>query len=98
MYYNLPQGISGYFDFEQGMDCAKEQGKPAFVVFKGHACSNCKKMESSVWTDPEILKLLSKKYVVIGLYTDDRTKLSKDEWYISKEDGKEKNHAGQKEP
>jgi thioredoxin-related protein len=78
------------------MDCAKEQGKPAFVVFKGHACANCKKMESSVWTDPEVLKLLSEKYVVIGLYTDDRTKLPQNEWYISKQDGKEKNTLGKK--
>ncbi len=93
---HLPQGISGYFDFDQGMDCAKEQGKPAFVVFKGHACANCKKMESSVWTDPEVLKLLSEKYVVIGLYTDDRTKLPQNEWYISKQDGKEKNTLGKK--
>lgn len=93
---HLPQGLQGYFDFDQGMECAKEQGKPAFVVFKGHACSNCKKMESTVWSDPEVLKLLSEKYVVIGLYTDDRNKLPKEEWYVSEQDGKEKNTLGKK--
>lgn len=93
---HLPQGLSGYFDFDQGMECAKEQGKPAFVVFKGHACSNCKKMESTVWNDPEVLKLLSENYVVIGLYTDDRIKLPKEEWYVSEQDGKEKNTLGKK--
>ncbi|HPF50875.1 MAG TPA: cytochrome c biogenesis protein CcdA [Draconibacterium sp.] len=77
---HLPNGLTGYFDFEQGMACAKEQGKPAFVVFKGHACANCKKMENSVWLNPEVMKLLSEKYVIIGLYDDDRTKLDASDW------------------
>ena len=84
----LPHGLSGYFDFEQGIACAKEQGKPAFVVFKGHACANCKKMENTVWANPEVLKILSEKYVIIGLYTDDRTTLPENEWVTSKVDGK----------
>ena len=77
---HLPNGLSGYFDYEQGMACAKEQGKPAFVVFKGHACANCKKMENSVWLNPEVMKMLSEKYVVIGLYDDDRTKMDENDW------------------
>jgi thiol:disulfide interchange protein DsbD len=77
---HLPQGLTGYFDMNQGIACAKEQNKPALIVFKGHACANCKKMENSVWTDPEVLKMLSEKYVVIGLYTDDRTTLPESEW------------------
>ncbi len=85
---HLPQGLQGYFDFDQGLACAKEQKKPAFVVFKGHACANCKKMENSVWTDPEVLKMLSEKYVLIGLYTDDRTTLPENEWIKSSLDGK----------
>ncbi len=93
---HLPHGLSGYFDYEQGMACAQEQGKPAFVVFKGHACANCKKMENTVWANPEALKLLSEKYVIIGLYTDDRTKLPEDEWVTSERDGELKKTMGQK--
>lgn len=85
---HLPNGLNGYFDYEQGLACAKEQGKPALVVFKGHACANCKKMENSVWLNPDVMKMMSEKYVVIGLYTDDRTKLEESEWVTSKEDGK----------
>lgn len=77
---HLPQGLQGYYEFEQGIACAREQNKPALVVFKGHACANCKKMENTVWQNPELLKLLSEKYVVIGLYTDDRTTLPENEW------------------
>ncbi len=84
---HLPQGLNGYFEFEQGVECAKEQEKPAFVVFKGHACSNCKKMENTVWANPEVLRLLSEKYVVVGLYTDDRTTLPEGEW-VTTDDGK----------
>ncbi len=85
---HLPHGLQGYFDYEQGMACAKEQNKPVFLVFKGHACANCKKMENSVWTDPEVLRMLSQDYVVIALYTDDRTTLPESEWVTSKLDGK----------
>jgi thiol:disulfide interchange protein DsbD len=77
---HLPHGLAGYFDFEQGLACAKEQNKPLLVVFKGHACANCKKMENTVWDNPELLKLISEKYVVTGLYTDDRTTLPESEW------------------
>ena len=93
---HLPQNLNGYFDYEQGLECAKEQGKPAFVVFKGHACANCKKMENSVWTDPETIQMLSEKFVVVALYTDDRTKLPEEEWVTSSIDGKVKDTMGKK--
>ena len=93
---HLPHGLHGYYDFEQGMACAKEQGKPAFVVFKGHACANCKKMENSVWADSEVLKTLSEDYVIIALYTDDRTQLDKEDWVTSEVDGKVKKMLGKK--
>ncbi len=93
---HLPHGLPGYFDFEQGLACAKEQNKPVFVVFKGHACSNCKKMENTVWANPEVQKMLSEKYVIVGLYTDDRTKLEESEWITSTIDEKVKKTMGKK--
>jgi thiol:disulfide interchange protein DsbD len=93
---HLPNGMTGYFDFEQGLACAKEQNKPLLVVFKGHACANCKKMENTVWTDPEVQKMLTEKYVLVGLYTDDRTTLEESEWITSKLDGDVKKTMGKK--
>ena len=93
---HLPHGLNGYFDYEQGLACAEEQNKPALVVFKGHACANCKKMENSVWANPQALRILSEEYVIIALYTDDRTKLPEDEWVISTADGKVKKTMGKK--
>lgn len=85
---HLPHGLQGYFDYKQGMACAEEQNKPVFLVFKGHACANCKKMENSVWTDPEVLNMLANDFVVIALYTDDKTMLPENEW-ITDGDGKQ---------
>jgi len=93
---HLPNGLPGYFDFEQGLACAKEQNKPLLVVFKGHACSNCKKMENTVWKDAEVMNMLSQKYVVAGLYTDDRTKLPEKEWFKSKLDDELIKNLGEK--
>jgi thioredoxin-related protein len=90
----MPPGLTGYFDFEQGLACAREQGKPALIDFKGHACANCKRMEAKVWSDPEVLKRLREYFVIISLYADDRTQLPENEWITSKVDGKVKKTIG----
>jgi thiol:disulfide interchange protein len=91
---HLPLGLKGYFELEQGLACAKEQGKPVLLDFKGHACSNCKEMEAKVWSDPEVLRRLKENFVIIALYVDDRTALPESEWITSKVDGKVKKTMG----
>ncbi|MDR1974586.1 MAG: thioredoxin family protein [Bacteroidales bacterium] len=91
----LPYGLKGYFDYEEGLKCAKEQNKPVFLDFKGHACANCKKTETDIWSDPRVQEML-KKYIIIGLYCDDRTELPESEWVTSKIDGKVKNTMGKR--
>lgn len=93
-FLHLPYDLDGYYDYEQGMKCARELNKPVFLDFKGHACSNCKEMESKVWSDPEVLKRLRENFVIIALYVDDRTKLPEEEWVQSKADGKIKKTIG----
>jgi thiol:disulfide interchange protein len=86
--FDMPLGLEGYFEFKQGLQCAKEQNKPVLIDFKGHACANCKLMEARVWSDPEILKRLKENFVIISLYVDDRTQLPETEWVKSAADGK----------
>jgi thiol:disulfide interchange protein len=86
--FDMPLGLKGYFDFKQGLQCAKEQNKPVLIDFKGHACANCKLMEARVWSDPEVLKRLNENFVIISLYVDDRTQLPENEWIRSSVDGK----------
>jgi thiol:disulfide interchange protein len=92
----LPHGLYGYFDYEEALACAREQNKPVLVDFVGHTCSNCKKMYAEVWSDPRVLQLLKDKFIIVALYTDDRTKLPETEWITSKVDGKVKNSMGKK--
>lgn len=91
---DMPLGLTGYFDYEQGLQCAREQGKPALIDFKGHACANCKVMEARVWSDPEVLERLSNNFVIIALYADDRTELPENKWITSTVDGKVKKTIG----
>jgi thiol:disulfide interchange protein DsbD len=93
---HLPYNIKGYFDFEQGMECAKELNKPALVYFTGHSCSNCKQMQGKVWSQPEVQKILNNEYVLIALYIDDKKKLDESEWVKSEYDGKVKKTLGKK--
>jgi thiol:disulfide interchange protein DsbD len=92
--FEMPLGLSGYFDYKQGLECAKEQHKPVLLDFKGHACANCKLMESKVWSDPAILERLQNNFVIIALYADDRTQLPGNEWVTSIIDGKVKKTIG----
>jgi thiol:disulfide interchange protein DsbD len=91
---DLPHGLTGYFDYKQGLACAKEQGKPVLLDFKGHACSNCKLMEARVWSHPEILQRLRDNFVIVALYVDDRTQLPEEDWIVSAIDGKTKKTIG----
>lgn len=92
--FSMPLGLKGYFDYKQGLACAKEQGKPLLIDFKGHACANCKRMEAKVWADPEILRRLRDNFVIVALYVDDRTQLPENEWIVSAIDGKQKKTIG----
>jgi len=93
--FHMPHGLTGFYDLEEGLACAAATGKPVLIDFKGHFCSNCKKMEASVWSDPEVLAMLMDEFVIVALYTDDRTRLPESEWYTSPEDGKVKKTIGQ---
>ncbi len=81
--FTIPHGIQGYFDYEQALACAREQGKPLFIDFTGHGCVNCREMEARVWSDPAVLERLKNDFVVVALYVDDRGELPEDEWYTS---------------
>jgi thiol:disulfide interchange protein DsbD len=76
----LPLGLTGYFTLEEGLAAAKAQDKPVFVDITGHGCVNCREMEQRVWRDPRVLEILRNDYVIVALYTDDKTKLEPKDW------------------
>ena len=84
----LPHGIQSFFDIEEALVVSKEYNKPILINFTGHGCVNCRKMEEKVWSDIDILSTLKQKYIIVSLFVDDRTKLSKNEQYYSTYSGK----------
>ena len=87
-------GLTGYFDLDQALDCAKTINKPIFIDFTGHGCVNCRKMEEYVWADPNVLNLLKEEFILAALYIDDKTVLPESEWYESEVDGRVKKTIG----
>jgi thiol:disulfide interchange protein DsbD len=86
-FLTLPKGISGYFDLKEGLAYAKENNKPVLLDFKGHNCSNCKKMEKGIFLDTRIINMLNEKFTVIALYTDDKTELPVDK-HVTAQNGR----------
>jgi thiol:disulfide interchange protein DsbD len=74
-----PLGLEAYKDFDEGIAAAKRSSKPIMIDFTGWACVNCRKMEEQVWSRKEIFEIISKDYVLISLYVDDRKELPEDE-------------------
>ena len=85
---HLPLGLSGYFKLEEGLEAAKKAGKPVFVDVTGHGCVNCREMESRVWSDPRVLEILKNDYIIVALYTDDKTKLAEEDQITDAQTGK----------
>jgi thiol:disulfide interchange protein DsbD len=80
-------GYNGYFTIEDGLAASKATGKPVFVDITGHGCVNCREMEQRVWTDPKVQEILKDEYVIVALYTDDKSKLREEDW-VTTENGK----------
>jgi thiol:disulfide interchange protein len=80
-----PNNIVSFEDYEIGLAYAKKINKPILIDFTGHACANCRLMESNVWSDDKVLSILKNDVVLISLFCDERTLLSAKDQYISKE-------------
>ena len=66
-----------YTDYNEAIAASRESGKPILVDFTGYGCVNCRKMEASVWTDPKVSEAIREKYLLVSLFVDDKTPLSK---------------------
>jgi len=62
-------GVAWGLSFEAAKEQAKASGKPVLIDFTGVNCINCRKMEQTVLTRPEVIRLLS-QFVTVELFTD----------------------------
>jgi thioredoxin-related protein len=78
-------GMVTYFDYDEALAVAHKLHKPLMLDFTGINCVNCRKMEGSVWSDPEVMKRLKENFVIVSLYVDVHTiDLQPSEQYFSK--------------
>lgn len=73
--YKTEEVHAQFTNYEEGMEYAKRMGKPVMVDFTGWGCVNCREMESKVWIDPKVREIMTKDYVLISLYVDEKEKL-----------------------
>ncbi|HLZ87216.1 MAG TPA: thioredoxin family protein, partial [Puia sp.] len=69
-------------DYDKALQLAKAQHKPILIDFTGWACVNCRKMEENVWPKPGVKELISKDYILVSLYVDDRKQLPDDQQFV----------------
>lgn len=72
---HCPNQLPCFHDYNEALAYAQKVHKPLLIDFTGWACNNCRKMESDVWTNPEVDKRLRNDVVLVSLYVDDKTSL-----------------------
>jgi thiol:disulfide interchange protein len=81
--------LDGWYDYDQALLVSKKTSKPILLDFTGWNCTNCRKMENNVWSNPEVHKMLKNDYVLIEAYVDDKkVVLDKEQQYTSSYSGK----------
>lgn len=73
--HEAPFGLTTYFDLAEGIAAAKTLNRPIMLDFTGHSCTNCRKMENEVWSNPDVLGRLKNDFVIVSLYTDENSDL-----------------------
>lgn len=86
-FLEMPYGIEAFYDYEEARAYAVKCGKPLFVDFTGHGCVNCREMETRVWSDPRVVRMLREDFVVCALFADDKT-VVEPEYHVTSEDGR----------
>ena len=66
----VQNGMITYFDYTEALAVARKVHRPLMLDFTGINCVNCRKMEGSVWSDPEVMKRLKNNFVIVSLYVD----------------------------
>jgi thiol:disulfide interchange protein len=62
-------GIKYALDYQRAIEFAARQNRPVFLDFTGVNCINCRKMEQTVLSSPEIIDRL-KRFVCIQVFAD----------------------------
>ena len=58
-----------YTELDDALLAAQTEDKPIFIDFTGYTCTNCRWMETNIFTLDEVKKRFE-KYILLALYTD----------------------------
>jgi thiol:disulfide interchange protein DsbD len=64
-----PDSYHWFYELEDGFSAAISNGKPIFVDFTGYTCTNCRWMETNIFTLSEV-KSRFNEFNLVSLYTD----------------------------
>lgn len=64
--HNLPWETN----LDSALALARKDGKRVFIDFTGYTCVNCRWMEKNVFSDPEVMALFRRDFILVQLYTD----------------------------
>ena len=65
--------VEMYEDYPEALAKAKAEERPLLIYLYMLNCKTCDYMNREVFTDSEVVTYLSENYVVVHLYTNDRT-------------------------
>jgi len=71
-------------DLEGALAAAREGGNRVFIDFTGYTCTNCRWMESNMFTIPEVAEQLE-RFVLARLFTDGEGEVYEDQMDYQKE-------------
>lgn len=76
--FNLYEGgkFIEFNNYDEALSYADEHSMPVFVDFSGFGCTNCRKMETAVFENSEVEKLIQENFVMVKLMVDDRKPLA----------------------
>ena len=83
------RGLDAWYDYDQALQESKKIHKPIIIDFTGFNCVNCRKMESNVWSNPQVFNHLKNDYVLLQLVVDDKAALPASEFFTSTYSGKQ---------
>lgn len=79
------EGLNWYLnDLDGAMNAAREGGNRVFIDFTGYTCTNCRWMESNMFTVPAVEEQLD-RFVLARLYTDGEGEVYEDQMAYQKE-------------
>lgn len=72
MHNNLDWQTNAVVDYDAALDSSKVSGKPVLLMFTGHGCVNCRKMEQLCLANDSVATKLKSDYIICTLYVDDK--------------------------